>query len=212
MTRDRRRIHLAGLLVTVAALTWLLVPDAVAYIGQNPYDVHLDGPSGTVPCSRDVVIKATVRSATNGDPVGHQIVKWDLKQSPSSGDRLSSSSTTTGSDGTTSVTLSFGPVAGSRDVRATVATYPATLTVKCEGAGPAPTPRPTPKPTQRPAPPPTSRPGPVTPTARPTAMPPTNTEAIPAGPVTPTGPDLRIILVLVFLGTGLGVLIRRPSR
>jgi hypothetical protein len=216
LTPSTRRLHVALLGASIAALTWLIAPGTVAYIGQNPYDVHLDGPSGTVPCARDIEITATVKSATNGDRVAHQVVKWDIKKSPSSGDRLSSGSTTTNSDGKTSVTLSFGSAEGERQVRATVATFPATLTIQCEGPFGA---RPTATPEPRSTPRPTSRPGPVVtspphrqPTPAPSGIPVTSTTVIPAEPSGPDGPDLRFVLVLVFVGTGLGVLVRRSAR
>src|SRR5947208_1345040 len=48
------------------ALNGLLLSGTVAYVGQNPYSVHMDGPSGPVPCSSQPVITATVRDAQSG--------------------------------------------------------------------------------------------------------------------------------------------------
>ncbi len=138
----------------------LFARGAEAYIGQNPYAVHLDGPAGVVSCQSQVVITATVRDAETGVLVSHQAVEWDIKVSLSPGDRLSDRSTVTGADGKTSVTLSFGPAEGTRTVRATISTFPATIDVTCRGGVPAPTPsrrrqRPSPRQRHRPCLPPT---------------------------------------------------------
>jgi len=155
--RRIRPAQLAVAAVLAAAFGWALAPGAAAYVGQNPYAVHLSGPGGSVSCSRDVTITATVKAASNGRPVAHQTVIWDFKQSPSNADRLSPRATSTNGSGQTSVTLSFGNVAGSRQVRASVAQFPATLVVRCSGVtAPRPTPRPTPRP--QPAPHPTQHP------------------------------------------------------
>jgi hypothetical protein len=155
--RRIRPVPLAVVAVLAAAFGWALAPEAAAYVGQNPYAVHLSGPGGTVSCSRDVTITATVKAASNGRPVAHQTIIWDFRKSLSSGDRLSPRATATNGSGQASVTLSFGPVAGSRQVRASVAQFPATLVVSCSGpTAPRPTPRPTPRP--QPAPHPTQHP------------------------------------------------------
>jgi hypothetical protein len=156
-----------------------LMPVANAYIGQNPYAVRLDGPTGIVACAQDVVITALVRDATTGEPVAHQFVLWDLKTSVSSRDSLSHARTTTADDGTTSVTLTFGAETGKRVVRADIADFPIELVVRCSTTVPVVSPTPVPSPTVEPLP-----------TATPTAGPPTPSPAAASPtPVTSPGPS-----------------------
>lgn len=218
--RTLRRLTLA-LFLSLAALA--LAPSVQGYIGQNPYDVHLSGPGQTVACTQNVVITATVKSATSGRPVGHQTVNWDIKSAQSSGDRLSDSTTSTASDGTTQVTLVFGPETGARVVRATIATFPATITVTCSGplnvtptSAPTPIPAPTPTPTQRPPQPTQAAPNPGA-TGTPSPAPHPAASGLPGtDPVPPTtpgqGPDVSLLLGLVLLGSVVAIVLRRVSR
>ena len=234
------RIVRMGIAVSFGLIVLISGTPAQAYIDQNPYDVSLTGPGHTVACNGNAVINASVKSATNGHPVPLQGVIWDIKSGQSSGDRLSDHKTSTGADGTTSVTLAFGPEAGARVVRATIATWPATITVKCSGASgasptPLPTPHPTPRPTQEPpgpTPEPTASPlrsqEPAGPTPVPTASPLRSQE--PAGPTpVPSAsplpgtdasiprqagqvPEIWLLLVVVLVGAAALLLLRRRSR
>jgi hypothetical protein len=203
----RAKVLRLGILVAiVAGLTSLLTTPVAAYIGQSPYDVNLNGPSGTVPCSRDVTITASVRDASSHKAVGGQAVKWSITQSQSSGDRLSRSSGSTASDGKTSTTLSFGSAQGTRQITATVAAFKYRLLVKCSGAsGPGPTP--TPK--QNPQPGHTTAPRPV---SHPTTLPATSTTLSAAGPVESHGSDTALLLLLLAIGSGLLVFLRRATQ
>jgi hypothetical protein len=205
----RAKVLRLGILVAiVAGLTSLLTTPVAAYIGQSPYDVNLNGPSGTVPCSRDVTITASVRNVSNHKAVGGQVVKWSLTQSQSSRDRLSRSSGTTGGDGKTSVTLSFGSAQGARQVQATVAAFKYKLIVKCSGAsGPGPAPAPKPPAPKPPAPKPVTHPAP-----RPTTLPATSTSLSAAGPAGSSGSDNAPLLILLGVGSGLFVFVRRAAQ
>ena len=220
MTDRMRSLRRLTLVVFLGVAALSLAPSAQAYIGQNPYDVHLSGPGKTVACTQDVVITATVKSATNAQPVAHQTVNWDIKSAQSSGDRLSDQTTNTAADGTTQVTLTFGPATGARVVRATIATFPATITVTCSGPvnvppTPAPTPRPTPLPTQglpqpatTPSPQRTSDPG-STPHPAASSLP--GTDSLP--PAQPGhGSDVPLLLGLVLIGSFAAIVLRRLSR
>src|SRR5262249_37250331 len=95
-----------------------------------------------------------------------QSVKWSLKTTQSGKDKIGPSSTKTNSKGQTSVTVHFGPVAGSRTVNASVAGFSSRTTASCSSAGPT-----TPKPTKKPKPTPTPTPKPPKQTAAPTRTP-----------------------------------------
>lgn len=136
-----RSVRLASCLV--AALTLLVgpAPSAVGYIEQAQVQVVLSGPN-VVRCNRAATISARVVSTQNGRPVRNQVVSWSLVQSQSGGDGLSASRTVTDRRGRTSVTLSFGLVAGPRTVRAGVTVSSPTITVRCAGGLPATSTRP----------------------------------------------------------------------
>jgi LPXTG-site transpeptidase (sortase) family protein len=108
---------------------------SVAYIGQAQIQILLSGPS-TVRCNRSATISARVVSTEDGRPVRNQVVSWSLTRSQSSGDGLSSSRTVTDRRGRTGVTLSFGPAAGSRTVRASANVTSPSITVRCAGGLP----------------------------------------------------------------------------
>jgi LPXTG-site transpeptidase (sortase) family protein len=69
-------------------------------------------------------------------------VNWSLARSRSGRDGLSARSTVTDGRGRTSVTLRFGPVAGSRTIRAGAATTRPSITVRCAGGLPRTAPAP----------------------------------------------------------------------
>ena len=170
-------------LVLVVMASAMLVHTTAAYVGQNPYSVHLDGPVGVVGCQSAVVVTATVRSAETGAPVSIQAVVWDITASPSTDDSLSSRTTFTGPDGKTSVTLHFGPVEGARTVRATIATWPATIDLTCRGGVPVRTATPTGNPTITPSALPSTNPS-APPTVAPSAIPSAAASASPPPPAT----------------------------
>jgi hypothetical protein len=122
---------------------------AHAYVGQNPYIVHLDASSRQARCDSQVQITATVRDAETGNLVQQQSVDWDLKVSRSPGDSVFPARTITNEQGQATTTLRFGLAEGERTVRATIREWPATIDVSCQGGVPVatPTPQSTPRPT-----------------------------------------------------------------
>lgn len=124
------------------ALTVGTALTAVAYIEQSQIQILLSGPSGAVRCDRSAAITAKVVSTQSGKPVANQLVHWSLVGSQSSGDGLTAASTVTGRNGTTSVSLIFGPVAGARTVRASASNVSPAITVRCAGALPKTAPLP----------------------------------------------------------------------
>jgi hypothetical protein len=147
-----RRLHLAATAVVApVVLGFLLIGSASAYVGTNPFVVTFSG-SGSVSCSANAVITATVRDAHNGKPVGFQTVQWSFKSTQSPRDRISASVTKTNNSGHTSVTISFGPVSGARKIVASAGGFANITGVACNAAvataspKPAKTHRPTPKP------------------------------------------------------------------
>ena len=140
MTASRlvpRLFRAAVLLAAVVAATMYLAGTATAYIGQSPYQILLAGPRGVARCDQAVDVTATVVDAKTGAPIRLQVVDWSIGQSASSSDRLTSSNTTTNSQGKTTVTLIFGPAAGSRSVVASAAKAKASISVRCAGGLPA---------------------------------------------------------------------------
>jgi len=122
-------IILAGLLVLAGILP------AAGYIEQRESQVLLSAPN-VVKCNRSAKITAKVVKTKNGKPIPGQIVQWSLARSQSSGDRLSAASSITNKKGKTSVKLTFGPVAGPRVVRVSIAGSSPTITVRCAGGLP----------------------------------------------------------------------------
>ena len=114
-----------------------IAPAASAYITQAPFQVLLSGPGRTVKCDRTVRVSATVLSADDGSPIRRQVVRWSFAQSQSSQDRLSDTQTTTDARGRTSISVSFGPVAGARRVTASASIVSPTIEVRCAGGLPA---------------------------------------------------------------------------
>ena len=162
---------------------------AGAYVGQNPYIVHLGGPSGNVRCDAQPRITATVRAFDTGALVAGQVITWDMQQSPTTGDSVSPTRTVTDSNGKAVVNLSFGPAEGERTVRAIIIPgWPETITVTCRGSvvtppptiAPTPTPQSTtppltPKPSDNLTPAPSTVSSPSIPTASPATSQPSNT-------------------------------------
>lgn len=133
--------RLRGLVLAMGLLAALPLADTSAYINQPPVQILLSGPSGVVRCGEPVTIRATVVGTATGNPVKSQIVTWDLVQAQSPADRLSARRTLTNARGRTSVTLTFGPVAGPRLVSATVTIVSPTISVSCAGGLPQTSPR-----------------------------------------------------------------------
>lgn len=130
--------QLAGLLVALALSALLVAAGAMtafAYIDTPQTKVVLSG-SNPVKCDRTATVTAKVVDVKSGKPVWGQIVTWSLVQAQSGGDSLSAGSTKTNRKGKTSVNVSFGPVAGARTVRASIAGTAPTITVQCAGGLP----------------------------------------------------------------------------
>jgi LPXTG-site transpeptidase (sortase) family protein len=144
-------LRLCLAIIVAATLTVGSSLAAVAYIGQSQVQVLLSGPSGAVRCDRTATITAKVVGAKDGKPVRNQLVKWSLGQTQSGRDRLSARSGLTNRSGTTSVRLSFGPVAGARSVKATASKASPSITVRCAGGLPATAPLPPPGFTEQPS-------------------------------------------------------------
>ena len=130
---NRIRVLIA-VVVTGLLLLTALVP-AIAYIEQTYSQVLLSAPN-VVKCNRAATISAKVVATETGKPVNRQIVNWSLAQSQSSGDGFNAASTLTNAKGKTSVTLTFGPAAGPRVIRASAAGSSPTITVRCAGGLP----------------------------------------------------------------------------
>lgn len=137
------RVHArvgAALVALLLALATLVPLDGSAYQGQNPFSVDVSGPGHVVRCDRDVVLTATIINLENDKPAPFQAVHWDITRSQSSHDRLSALTTYTNRKGRTSVTLTFGLVAGTRRVRATAARVKGNVVVQCAGGLPVTSP------------------------------------------------------------------------
>jgi sortase A len=119
----------AVLLVVGASLT------ASGYIKQSPTRMQLSGPN-VVRCDRIATITARVFGAKNGKPVTHQIVNWKLVRKQSSADRVSPARSITNRRGMASTRLSFGPKAGPRTLRASIAGSTPIITLRCAGGLP----------------------------------------------------------------------------
>lgn len=131
---------LRSIRVTLVAMLLLLgvgsaVPRTSAYI-PNPIRVSLSGPSGVVRCDRTVVLTAKVIENKTRKPISFQNVTWEIIAGQSSSDRLSDAKTSTDKKGKTSVTLTFGPAAGTRRIRATAAQESDAIVIRCAGGLP----------------------------------------------------------------------------
>jgi LPXTG-site transpeptidase (sortase) family protein len=129
------RIRVLVSVILASVLVLAALAPALAYIQQRDGQVLVSAPN-VVKCDRVAKIKAKVVEAKSGKPITKQIVRWGLAASQSSGDRLSAASTKTNSNGWTSVVLSFGPAAGRRTVRATIAGGSSSVTIRCAGGLP----------------------------------------------------------------------------
>jgi LPXTG-site transpeptidase (sortase) family protein len=125
--------------VIAALLTLGGTVASVGYIDQTQIQVLLSGPN-VVRCNRTATVSARVVSK-NGKPVGNQVVNWSLS-GRSGSDGISAGSTVTNKRGRTAVTVRFGPVAGSRTVRAGAAATNPSITIRCAGGLPKTAPRP----------------------------------------------------------------------
>ena len=222
--------RLRSLLVVGVALVGLVATTATAaYVGQNPYSVHLAIPLGSRSCRSSVIVTATVRSATTAALISGQAVDWDVMVAVSAGDRVIPARSVTGSNGKATTTLFFANFGGKRTVRAMVARFPATIDVTCHGPSAPPTPRPTPTPAATPTPDVTDKPTTV-PTGSPTpssttiasSHPSPASTAVPSEaasatatplptqvdgsgqPASNTGPDLLLLAIAVVFVLALG--------
>ena len=131
----RRHTRLIVVATLTAALVLMTVMSTVGYIEQRLSQVLLSGPN-VVKCNRAATITAKVVGTESGKPLANQIVRWSLAGTQSSGDGLNAASTVTNARGKTSVRLVFGPAAGPRTVRASIAGTSPTITVRCSGGLP----------------------------------------------------------------------------
>jgi LPXTG-site transpeptidase (sortase) family protein len=136
ITRSRRPGLVALVLLVLLATLGVAAPTS-AYIDQAPFQILMGGPGRTVRCDRSVTVTATVLDAKTGEPIRRQNVQWSFSQTQSSGDSLSATQTSTNARGQTSITVSFGPVAGSRRVRASASIVSSAVEVRCAGGLPA---------------------------------------------------------------------------
>lgn len=134
----KMRLRIPRLPVSVALSLALVLGSSLSvsgYIKQTPTRLLLSGPN-VVRCDRDASITARVINRKTGKAVKHQIVRWKLVRKQSPGDRVSSSGGPTGQRGTTSARLSFGPKAGPRTIRASIAGSTPIITIRCAGGLP----------------------------------------------------------------------------
>jgi LPXTG-site transpeptidase (sortase) family protein len=137
MKRTRTRSLGATILAATVMASLLTLGGSVAtvgYIDQTQIQVILSGPN-VVRCNRAATVSARVVSTKSGKPVGNQIVKWSLA-GRSGDDGISAGSTVTNRRGRTAVTVSFGPVEGSRTVRAGAGATSPSITIRCAGGLP----------------------------------------------------------------------------
>jgi hypothetical protein len=122
-------------LLSVAATT------AVAYTGQTEGSITVSG----TPICEPFTMTATVLDAA-GAPVVGQSVAWAFVSSPSASDVISPTPTITDSKGKATTTVTFAPVGGTREIRATAGSVSASAVlspVTCgsvESAGGTPPP------------------------------------------------------------------------
>ena len=138
MNQVRTRLLAAAIIAALMTLGGAVA--SVGYIDQTQIQVILSGPN-VVRCNRVATVSARVVSTKNGKPVGNQIVNWSLS-GRSGSDGISAGSTVTNKRGRTAVTVRFGPVAGSRTVRAGAAATRPSITIRCAGGLPKTAPRP----------------------------------------------------------------------
>jgi LPXTG-site transpeptidase (sortase) family protein len=138
----RRSIRALLAVLSAALLVLAGTGGGVGYIDQTDILVLLAGPRGVVKCDRSASVTATVVSSKSGKPIRNQAVSWRISQSQSVGDRLSGMRTITNRKGKTSVSLSFGPLAGARTVAASVAGVSPSISVRCAGGLPETSTRP----------------------------------------------------------------------
>ena len=108
---------------------------ASGYTIQSRVRIIVSGPN-VVRCDRAATINAKVVFRDNGKPVPGQVVRWALRNSRSSGDGLSATSTVTNGKGKAQVRLAFGPAVGAREVRVSATDASSTISVRCAGGLP----------------------------------------------------------------------------
>jgi len=131
--RESSRVLRSGLLASL--MVFIVASGALAYIGQARWSVTVTASAAVVPCGQDVKLTATKLVTATNLPVQGATVSWAITTSPSSADRLSTTSSQTDSDGKTTITLSFGATPGVRVVSATAGGVTGTTTVTCVAPG-----------------------------------------------------------------------------
>ena len=119
------------LVTALLACMCLFASVAQGYIGQDPVQILMSGPSGPVRCGTSVPITATILGAQDGKPFQEQDVLWKVSGSASHSDRLDRTHTTTDANGTTVVNLALGSDPGKRKVTASVTIVDASIQVTC---------------------------------------------------------------------------------
>jgi len=116
----RRTLWMAGPLAVVVLL--MAAVNAFGYTGQTPG-------AGTLsvgdPCGASFTVTATFVDV-NGTPLSGESVAWSLATTPSASDQIHKTPTITDSHGVATTTVSLAPVAGTRQIRATVGEVSAT--------------------------------------------------------------------------------------
>jgi hypothetical protein len=96
----------------------------------------VSGDNQTGQTGTDLAAPLTVRvTNASGNPASGAGVTWALAQAAGAGSELSSSSTTTGSDGQTSITFTLGESAGTYQVRASITGSSVIFTATASGGG-----------------------------------------------------------------------------
>ncbi len=114
MSTTRRIESLVGAVI----LACILAVPVLAYSGEVPVNITLSGQVAGVTCSKAIPLSAAVDGAS-GTGVPGVPVTWTIASSPSgANDKLGSSTTTTGANGTATNTLTLSCVAGKRVVQA----------------------------------------------------------------------------------------------
>jgi hypothetical protein len=113
---DRTMKHRTRLFATLAAVALLATASATAfgYSGQVEGSITVSG----TPTCEPFVMTATVLDGA-GAPVVGQSVAWAFVTSPSASDVIAPTPTITDSNGKATTSVTFAPVSGNREIRAT---------------------------------------------------------------------------------------------
>lgn len=129
---NRRSRWFAGLAGTGLALA--MAASVFAYAGQVAGAVSVSGPSGTLSCGVPITLSATVVDASS-HPISGQPVAWAITSSPSSGDKVNATPTTTDANGVATTTVTLACVPGSRTVTATADAITGSVVLSLTAAG-----------------------------------------------------------------------------